>query len=120
MDWGQSVQSLPHDSLYTRYGNLLLGSVEKTTTDKIFFKTAYGSSAVDIKLAEIAKLRSSTGFLLNDIRNKNWRGQLVLDSASKGLVGIRTLDSVYYFPKKRSLKWRRTSGESLRTGSSWG
>ena len=89
------------DSLYTRYGDLLIGNVEKITAEKIFFKTAYRSSAVDIKLKEIADMKSSASYLLNDINNKNWRGQLELDSASSGLVGIRTADSVYYFPQKR-------------------
>lgn len=95
--WSVSAQ----DSLYTRYGDLLIGNVEKITAEKIFFKTAYRSTAVDIKLSEIAHIKSSASYLLNDINNKNWRGQLELDSASRGLVGIRTVDSVYYFPQKR-------------------
>jgi len=88
------------DSLYTKYGDLLLGKIDKITSEKIYFKTAYRSAAVDIKLGEIAKVSSPAGFLLNDIRNKNWRGQLILDSTNRGMVGIKTLDSVYFFKQK--------------------
>ena len=88
------------DSLYTKYGDLLIGKIEKITFEKIYFKTSYRSAAVDIKLSEIVNVKSTEGFLLNDIRNKNWRGNLVLDSLSKNLIGIKTTDSVYYFESR--------------------
>ncbi|GAA0878898.1 hypothetical protein GCM10009119_18660 [Algoriphagus jejuensis] len=94
------TSAIAQDSLYTRYGDLLIGKVEKISAEKIYFKTAYRSSAVDIKLTEIAKVSSSEGFLLNDTKNKNWRGELVLDSANHGVVGIRTPDSLYFFDQK--------------------
>lgn len=93
-------KAIAQDSLYTKYGDLLLGKIEKITAEKIYFKTAYRSAAVDIKLSEVAKVSSPEGFLLNDIRNKNWRGQLILDSTHQDMVGIRMADSVYFFRQK--------------------
>ena len=92
--------ALAQDTLVTKYGDLLHGKIEKITSEKIFFKTAYRSAAVDIKLTEIAHVSSPERFLLNDIRNKNWRGELVLDSANQGRIGILTEDSIYFFRTK--------------------
>ncbi|WP_339866440.1 DUF481 domain-containing protein [uncultured Algoriphagus sp.] len=97
---GFCTQATAQDSLYTKYGDVLIGKIEKITFDKIYFKTSYRSSAVDIKLSEIVNAKSSEGFLLNDIRNKNWRGNLVLDSLNNDLIGIKTADSVYFFEER--------------------
>lgn len=88
------------DTLITQYGDLLLGKVERITSSKIYFKTAYRTTAVDIKLEEVASLRSPEGFLVNDVLNQNWRGQLILDSTQVNLIGIQTKDSLYFFDQK--------------------
>jgi hypothetical protein len=95
-----STSVLAQDSLVTNYGDLLLGKIEKITFDKVYFKTKYRESPVDIKLKEVAKLTSPDGFLLNDILNRNWRGNLILDSAYRDQVGIQTTDSLYFFSQR--------------------
>ncbi|WP_288369585.1 DUF481 domain-containing protein [uncultured Algoriphagus sp.] len=88
------------DSLFTKYGDLLLGKVERITFSQVFFKTAYRDSPVDIKLSEVSKLSSPEGFLLNDVLNRNWRGKLILDSIGQDQIGIETFDSLYFFNRK--------------------
>ncbi|PZX48442.1 uncharacterized protein DUF481 [Algoriphagus chordae] len=100
MGMGFCTNVSAQDTLYTKYGDVLIGKIEKITFEKLYFKTAYRSSAVDIKLNEIVNVTSSEDFLLNDIRNKNWKGSLVLDSLSNNLIGIKTPDTVYFFEPK--------------------
>ena len=104
------------DTLTTRYGDVLLGKVERITAEKIYFKTAYRANAVDIKLSEVVGIGSVDNFLINDIKNRNWIGQLVFDSIQSNKIGLKLEDSVIFFPQKQIFEITKNEKKKFKDG----
>jgi putative salt-induced outer membrane protein YdiY len=106
------------DTLVTKYGDVLVGKIDKINSETVNFKVKYRKDAVEIKLIELARISSTNSYVLNDIKNKNWKGALVLDTLQSGQLGIQTKDSVRFFKprevfeigedKKKTLKDKLT------------
>jgi hypothetical protein len=91
------------DTLVTKYGDVLAGKIDKINPESIHLKVNYRKDAIEIKLSELTKVSSSSPYLINDVKNKNWRGFLMLDSARTGQIGLVQGDSTFfqsvrYFP----------------------
>lgn len=85
------------DTLITKYGDVLVGKIDKINPESIHLKVNYRKDAIEIKLSELAKVSSTTPYLINDVRNKDWKGFLTLDSARSGQIGLVQGDSTFFF-----------------------
>lgn len=112
------------DTVFTKYGDVLVGKIEKVSTDNLNLKVKYRKDAIQISLNQIARVSSNTRFLLNDITNKTWRGALVIDTLQAGLVGIRIEDSVRYFKPRNVYQLvedkKRTFNDAVKLGLDFG
>ena len=97
--WGGHFLPLlaQQDTLITKYGDVLVGKIDKINPESIHLKVNYRKDAIEIKLSELTKVSSPSPYLINDVKNKNWRGLLMLDSARTGQIGLVQGDSTFFF-----------------------
>ncbi len=88
------------DTLITKYGDILVGKIDKINTESVQLKVNYRKDAIEIKLSELVKINSPSTYLVNDVKNKNWKGILTLDTNKAGQIGIAQGDSVFFFRPK--------------------
>lgn len=120
----EAIAQVSQDTVFTKYGDVLVGKVEKVTTENLNLKVKYRKDAITISLDQIARVSSNTRFLLNDIDNKTWKGTLVIDTLQAGLVGIRIEDSVRYFKPRNVYELvvdkKRTFNDAVKLGLDFG
>jgi hypothetical protein len=85
------------DTLFTKHGDVLVGKIDRLDLESLNFKVRYRKDAIEIKIGEIVRVNSSKEFIINDIRNRDWKGRLVFDSLNLGNYGIQTDDSLIFF-----------------------
>ena len=88
------------DTLITKYGDILVGKIDKINTEAVQLKVNYRKDAIEIKLSELVKISSPSTYLVNDARNKNWKGILTLYTNKEGKIAITQGDSVFFFRPK--------------------
>jgi hypothetical protein len=89
------------DTLLTRYGDVLVGKIDKVTPETIKIKVKYRKDAIEIKLGELLKISSPHQYVVNDVKNKNWKGTLTLDTLHRGVLGLKLPDTVIFFTPKQ-------------------
>ncbi|WP_111668736.1 DUF481 domain-containing protein [Algoriphagus litoralis] len=88
------------DTLITKYGDVLIGKIDRLDLESLKLKVRYRKDAIEIKIAELVQIKSSKQFLVNDVKNRDWKGSLVFDSLHRGQYGIQTSDTILFFKTK--------------------
>ncbi|OOG70452.1 DUF481 domain-containing protein [Algoriphagus sp. A40] len=89
------------DTLFTKYGDVLVGKIDNVNAESVSLKVKYRKDAIEIKFSELIRIQSASRFVLNDVGNKNWRGALAVDTLHSGQIGIAGADSVVFFSSRR-------------------
>lgn len=87
------------DTIYTRQGDMLVGSIKLLSGTSLFFSTTYTNEAISLKWTEITALKTTKQFKVMDKKGVLYIGRLSMDTAHAEQVLLKTADTTLTIKK---------------------
>lgn len=91
--------SAQNDTIFTRQGDMLVGTIKSLNGTALFFSTPYSNDPISLKWSEITAIKTTKLFKVMDAKGNLEIGRIILDSSNVTQFFIKTADTTLIFKK---------------------